>query len=100
MDGIYVRFFFFTAAPVAYGSSWARGCIGAAAETHATATATATPDLSCICVLCCLRQHWILKPLSESRDQIQVLIEGWVLNLLSYNGNSKIKTFLIYYAFW
>ena len=42
------KFFFplFTAAPAAYGSSWARGGIGAAAEATATATATAMPDLT------------------------------------------------------
>ena len=53
------------AAPLAYGSSWARGQIRATAE--ANATATATPDLSRICDLCCsLCQCWILDPLSEA----------------------------------
>ena len=33
----------------AYGSSWARGQIGAAAAPHTTATAT--PEPSCICDL-------------------------------------------------
>ena len=36
-------------APVAYGSSWVRGQIGAAAEAYATATAT--PDPRCTCDL-------------------------------------------------
>ena len=32
-------------------------------------TATATPDLSRICDLCCnLLQYWILNPLSQARD--------------------------------
>ena len=44
-------FFLFTAAPEACGSSQARGQIEAAAEAYTTATAT--PDLSCICNLCC-----------------------------------------------
>ena len=35
----------------------------------ASATATATADLSFVYNLCCnLRQHWILKPLSEASD--------------------------------
>ena len=38
--------FLFKATPVAYGSSWAKGQIRAAAG--ATATDTATPDLSLI----------------------------------------------------
>ena len=37
------------ATPEAYGSSWARGRIGAAAVAYTTATAT--QDLSCICNL-------------------------------------------------
>ena len=46
------------------------------AYTIATATATAAPDLSCICDLChSLRQHWILNPLSETRDQTHILME-------------------------
>ena len=41
----------------------------------AYAPATATPDTSYICVLCCsLRQHWILNPLSEARDQTHILM--------------------------
>jgi len=32
--------------PIAYGSSWTRGQMGAVARAHATATAI--PDLSCI----------------------------------------------------
>ena len=40
----------------------------------AYATATATLDLSCICNLCCsLQQLQTLNPLSEARDQTQVL---------------------------
>ena len=40
----FVSLFLFRTAPVAYGSSWARGQIGA--------TATPTQNLSCICNLC------------------------------------------------
>ena len=39
-------------------------------------TAIATPDLSHICNLChSLRQHWILNPLSEARDQTHILTD-------------------------
>ena len=42
-------FFLFTATPIAHGSFWARGQIGAAAAGYATGTAT--PDRSHICDL-------------------------------------------------
>ena len=61
-------------APVAYGSSWARGQIRVAAV--AFAIATAALDLSCICDLhCSLWQCWILNPLSEASDHICILRE-------------------------
>ena len=43
-------------------------------------TATATQDPSCICNLhCSSQQHWILNPLSEARDQTQILRNAsWV----------------------
>ena len=60
-------------APVAYGNSWARGQIRAAAEANATATAMLDP--SCICDLpCSLLQHWILNPLREARGQTHNLM--------------------------
>ena len=41
----------------------------------ACATATATPDLSCICDLHhSSQQRWILNPLSEARDPTRVLM--------------------------
>ena len=61
------------ATPEAYGSSQARGRIGAAAAGYTTATAT--QDLSLICDLhhsswqCC-----ILIPLSEARDRTHILV--------------------------
>ena len=70
-------FFFFsfllTAAPVAFGSSQARGGIGAAAEAYATATAT--PDPSHICDLCSLPQWQTLNPLREARDGTRILTD-------------------------
>ena len=55
-------------------------------------TAAATPDPSHICNLSCrLRQCWILNPLSEARDQTDILMDAMgVLNLLSPHGNSTI----------
>ena len=43
---------------------------------YATAIATATPDLSCICDLCySLQQHQIVIPLSKARDQTLILMD-------------------------
>ena len=74
---LYLFFFFFhfRDAPVAYGSSQARGQIGTAAARLYT-TATATPDSSRICDLCCsLQQRWILNPLIKPRDWTCILME-------------------------
>ena len=53
-------------------------------------TATAVPDLSHVCNLHhSLQQRWILKPLSEARDRIPVLMDtSWILNSLSHSRNS------------
>ena len=85
------------AASVAYGSSWAPGWIGAAAETYTTARAT--PDLSCLCKLYrSSQQRWILNPLSKSRDQTHILRETMrlcqVLNPLSHKRNSNLSHFV------
>ena len=62
------------ALPLAYGSSGARGQMGAAAEAYTTTTAT--PDTRCICELhCSLLQCQILNPLSEAKDQTHILME-------------------------
>ena len=60
-------------------------------QLQATTTATAMPDLSCICNLChSLRQHQILNTSSEARDWTCVLTDTiLVRNLLIDNGNSK-----------
>ena len=58
----------FRAAPAAYGSSQARGLIGAAAA--GLATATAMPDLGHVCDLCqSSRQCQILYLLSKAIDR-------------------------------
>ena len=55
------------AAPVAYGSSQARGQIGPTAVAYTAATPT--PDPSHICDLNhSLRQYQTLKPTSKARD--------------------------------
>ena len=67
--------YFCRAAPVAYGSSQARGQIRAVAAGYTTATAM--PDLSCICDLCCSsRQSQILNPLKGARDQTRILVDA------------------------
>ena len=46
------------------------------------------PDPILVCDLCgSFQQHWMLNPLSEARDQTNILVEtSRVLNLLSQNG--------------
>ena len=62
-------FFLFMDAPVAYGSSHARGRIELyVVEAHATDKATPDPR-------CSPQQHQILNPLSETRDQTHILTE-------------------------
>ena len=54
--------------------------------------ATAMRDLSHICDLPhSSRQHLVLSPLSEARDQTHILMDtSWVSNMLRHNGNSFI----------
>ena len=70
-------FFFlsFRAVSKAYGSSQARGQIGAVAA-PAYVIAIATQDPSRICNLHhSSQQHWILNPLNEARDQTCILMD-------------------------
>ena len=71
-------FLLFRAIPSAYGSSQARGRIGAPAV--ACATAMATWDLSCVYYLHhSSRQHQILNPLSEGRDRTHnLMVPRWI----------------------
>ena len=63
-----------TATSAAYGSSQARGQIGAAAQAYTTATEM--PDPRHICNLCHrLWQLWILNPLSKARDLTCILMD-------------------------
>ena len=75
----------FRAAPVAYGSSQARGRIGAVAPAYTTATAT--PDPSCVCNLHhSSQQRQILNPLSEGRDQT---LNFMVPNRIHFRGTTQ-----------
>ena len=75
----------FTGAPVAYGSSWARSQMGAAAGAHATATATQHP--SCTYDLHCgFWQCQILNPLS--RPGIEPT-SSWSLTHWTIMGNPR-----------
>ena len=62
----------------------------------ASATATATRDLSRVCNLHhSSRQHQVLNPLSEARDRTCVLVDSsQVLNPLSHGRNSLFLFFL------
>ena len=61
----------------------------------AYATAMAMWDPSCICDLhCSSKQHGILNPLSEARNQTHILMDAnRVYNLLSYSGHCQIFSF-------
>ena len=86
--------FLFRATPVAHGSFQARGQIGAATY------ATALPDPSHICKLCCsLPQCQILNPLSKAMDWTYILMDtSQVLYLLSHDGNTLAPLLLNWYG--
>ena len=91
MGGENLFFFFLNmAALVAYGTSQARGQIGAAVEATVIATATSEVHLSFIYDLChTLRQCQILNPLSKARECASSQILHQVLNPASHKGNSR-----------
>ena len=59
---------------MAYGSAWARGRIGAAAEAYTTATATLDPSLICD-LRHGLQQRGIFNSLSKTRAQTRILMD-------------------------
>ena len=71
--------------------------LGAELELQLLAQPQAMPDQSHIGDLrCSLRQHWILNPLSEARDQTRILVDtSWIFNPLSHNMNLLSSVFLI-----
>ena len=60
-------------------------------------TATIMPDLGRICNLYrSSRQHQILNPLREARDQTHnLVVPSWICFLLHHDGNSHKQRFLI-----
>ena len=82
-------FFLFRAAPSTFGSSQARGRIGAAAAGlhHSRCNVGSKPRLQPTPQL---RATQVLNPLSEARDGTQVLVNSSrVHNRLSHDGNSR-----------
>ena len=73
----------------AYGSSQARGWIGAAATAYSTVTAL--PDASWNATYTGAHDNaGSFNPLSKARDWTHILMDtSWFLNLLNHNGNSK-----------
>ena len=74
---IYFCFLLFRATPLAYGSSQARGRIGAvAASLHTYTTDKETQDPNCVCDLHhSSRQSWILNPLSKAKGGTLILMD-------------------------
>ena len=72
---IFFFFFLLKTAPVAYGSSWARGCIRATAMyglRHSHSNKGSKPHLQ---PMPQLGGNWILHPLSEAREQTCILMD-------------------------
>ena len=76
---------------MAYGSSQARGPLGATAASLDTATATQDP--SCVCELHHSSwQWWILNPLSEARDRTcNLLVPSWICFCCATMGTLSLK---------
>ena len=95
MESFFVFAFVFVFCPfrawlVAYGSSQATGLMRTTVVAYTTATATQDP--SCICNQHhSSRQHWILNPLSEAKDRIQVLTDAsWVCYHWALMGTPRV----------
>ena len=80
-------FFLFTAAPPAYGNSWARGGIGAAAAgpiTHPLQHQIWATSVTSACSNARFSTHWARPGI----EPVSPWTLCWVLNPLSHNGNS------------
>ena len=91
-DWFFFFFCLFRAAPVAYGSSWARGLIGAvdASLQHSHSNMAAklqlrpTPKVMA---------RWILNPLSEARDWTHIVMDtSWFCYCRARMGNPWFMT--------
>ena len=85
---LFFLFLLFSVTPVANRSSQAR--LGESNQSYSCRPhATAWRDPGCVCILHHRSWHCqILNPLSEARDQTQILMDiSWVCNQLSPNGN-------------
>ena len=92
--------FCFKAAHAGYGSSQARGGIGAIAAGLYTATTRWDPSHDCD-LYHRSRQHWILNPLSKAKDGTHIFMDiSQVLNSLSHNGNSFPVFFIGLWFAW
>ena len=83
LDFLFFFFFFFRAAPVAYGTSWARGQIS-----------EATRDSSHICnIHHSSWQCWIPNPLSKVRDWTQILMDNSQIRFLCATTGTTLTWF-------
>ena len=80
LQGFFVCFVFFRAIPAAYESSQAKGRVRAkAAVLHHNHSNVGSKLLSATCTTVHSQQHWILNPLSKTRDWTLILMDtGWV----------------------
>ena len=86
----------FRAAPVVYGSSWARGWIKATAEAYATATAM--PNQSCLCNLwCSLRRCQMLNPPSRGQGS-NPQPQGYCVRFLTCWATMGTPAFCFYFS--
>ena len=68
--------------------------VGLELQLPAYATATAMPEQSICNLYHSSRQHWILNPLSEARDQTHILTDTMSGSCpLSHNGNFDLPEF-------
>jgi len=78
------------AVPAAYGSSQARGRIGATAAGLHHSHSNVGSELQ-LWLHHSSQQHQIPNPLNKARDQTHIFMDtSWVRNLLSHNRNSRI----------
>ena len=85
------------AAPAAYGSSWARGQIRAAAEVYTTATGNAGSE-PYLQPTCSLQKPQIFSPLKEARDQILILTDIGSLTRWATTGTPLFVFVILFFT--